>query len=181
MKQIDQSVIERGPLLTEAQQQALCRPVTEEEIKEAVWSIDPRKSPGPDGFSSGFYRSAWSTIKGDLIKIVHDFFKKGKMLKQVNCTLISLIPKVNAPYAREYRPIACCNVVYKVITKIMANRMQSLLGDIISFNQGAFIKNRSIMDNVLICQDLVHNYHRNDSPARCLFKLDLQKAYDTID
>lgn len=63
----------------------------------------------------------------------------------------------------------------------MANRMQSSLKNLISFNQGAFVKNRSIMDNILLCQNLVHNYHRNDSPARCLFKLDLQKAYDTVD
>lgn len=182
LQDIDQAVLNRGPKLTEMQQQALCRPVTEEEVYDAVFSIDSRKAPGPDGFSSSFFKSSWEIVKEDLVKAVKDFFAKGKMLKQVNCTLITLVPKVNAPnFAKYFRPISCCNVMYKVITKIIANRMQDYLGDLISYNQGAFVKSRSIMDNILICQDLVHNYHRNDSPARCLLKIDLQKAYDMVD
>lgn len=71
-------------------------------------------------------------------------------------------------------------LIYKILSKILANRLKEMLEDLVSLNQDAFISNRSIMDNILICQDLVHNYHRQEGPPRCLFKLNLWKAYDTV-
>lgn len=73
---------------------------------------------GPYGFSSGFFKAAWRIIRVDLIKAVQDFFNKGRILGEVNTTLITLVPTVNAPnMAKEFRPIACCNVLYKVLFK----------------------------------------------------------------
>lgn len=118
----------------------------------------------------------------DLVLAVQDFFHTGQLLKQINATNISLVPKVTNPnIVADYRPISFCNVVYKVITKVMANRMQSILEDIISPTQGAFVQHRSIVSNILICQELVRNYHRTNSAARCLMKLDVRKAYDTVE
>lgn len=76
--------------------------------------------------------------------------------------------------------IACCNVVYKVISKLLASRINEVLPYLVSKNQSAFVQGRSIMTNVLLCQDLVHNYHRKGGSPRCMMKLYLQKAYDTF-
>lgn len=112
-------------MISKEQQQDLLKPVIEAEIYEAVCSIGSNKAPGPDGFSSGFFKSAWTIIKDDLTKAVMDFFKKGRILGEVNAALINLVPKINAPnFAKDFRPIACCNVVYKIISKIIANMMQ---------------------------------------------------------
>lgn len=93
--------------------------------------------------------------------VVKDFFRSGKLFKQVNNTIISLVPKSSClNTVGDYRPISCCNVLYKIIAKIMADRLALVLPDIISMNQGAFVKNMSIMENILIFQDLSRNYHR---------------------
>ncbi|GJY37827.1 putative RNA-directed DNA polymerase [Tanacetum coccineum] len=81
----------------------------------------------------------------------------------------------------DYRPISCCNVLYKCISKIITNRIIDGLKEIVSENQSAFIPGRRISDNILITQELMHNYHRNRGPPRCAFKVDIQKAYDTVD
>ncbi|XP_074271357.1 uncharacterized protein LOC141595290 [Silene latifolia] len=106
----------------------------------------------------------------------------GKLLSQINSTVITLIPKMERPTnVTHFRPISCCNVIYKTISKLLCNRLALVLPDIISRNQGAFVKGRSILENILICQDLVRYYSRRTVSARSMFKLDLQKAYDTIE
>ncbi|XP_074300122.1 uncharacterized protein LOC141631336 [Silene latifolia] len=100
----------------------------------------------------------------------------------INSTVITLIPKVDRPTnVTHFRPISCCNVIYKTISKLLCNRLALVLPDIISRNQGAFVKGRSILENILICQDLVRYYSRKTVSSRSMFKLDLQKAYDTIE
>ncbi|XP_022040407.1 uncharacterized protein LOC110942954 [Helianthus annuus] len=84
-------------------------------------------------------------------------------------------------YVTDYRPIACCNVLYKCISKIIADRIKVALNGIVSVNQSAFVPGRKISDNILLTQELMHNYHRNSGPPRCAFKVDIQKAYDTVD
>lgn len=179
---IDRAVFDRGPVVSEQQGIELCRPVSVEEVKEAVWDIPNSKSPGPDGFTAEFYRAAWDIIKVDVVAAIQDYFLNGKLLKQTNATLLTLVPKSRNPIsAVDFRPIACCNIVYKIITKIITARLQPVLPGLIEQTQGAFLKKRSIIDNISICQGLVRNYHRNQGSPRCLMKLDLRKAYDTID
>ncbi|GJY60029.1 putative RNA-directed DNA polymerase, eukaryota, reverse transcriptase zinc-binding domain protein [Tanacetum coccineum] len=81
----------------------------------------------------------------------------------------------------DYRPISCCNVIYKCISKILTNRIIDGIKEVVSDNQSAFVPGRRISDNILITQELMHNYHRNRGPPRCAFKIDIQKAYDTVD
>ncbi|GKV04889.1 hypothetical protein SLEP1_g16984 [Rubroshorea leprosula] len=111
---VDMNVIRRGRVLTTEESEELCRPFTAKEVEIALFSIPSNKSPGPGGFTSGFYRVAWSIIKNDVTAAVLDFFDSGKILKQINATNITIVPKVSCPnVVSDYRPIACCNVIYK--------------------------------------------------------------------
>ncbi|XP_059295526.1 uncharacterized protein LOC132048856 [Lycium ferocissimum] len=104
------------------------------------------------------------------------------MTKGLNATVITLIPKgTHAATVGDYRPISCCNTLYKVTSKMLCSRMKSVLPTIISENQSAFVKERSIVQNILICQDLVRLYNRKAAIKSCLIKIDLRKAYDTVE
>ncbi|KAL0298111.1 UNVERIFIED_CONTAM: putative ribonuclease H protein [Sesamum angustifolium] len=140
------------------------------------------KAPGPDGYSSGFYKAAWPVIGEEIIKAILEFFTTGRLLKQVNTTILALIPKVRAPSTvSDFRPISCCNVLYKVITKIIVQRLRLVLDKLISPSQNAFVPGRSIGDNILLAQELFAGYNRQGLPMRCALKVDLRKAYDTVE
>ncbi|KAL0293602.1 UNVERIFIED_CONTAM: hypothetical protein Sradi_6928600 [Sesamum radiatum] len=117
-----------------------------------------------------------------MFQAVGEFFRTGKMLKQINTTLISLIPKVSLPrYVSDFRPIACCNVLYKSITKIIVKRLQQVLPLLIDYSQNAFVPGRSITDNILLAQELMAGYNQKRLPSRCMIKVDIQKAYDSVE
>lgn len=161
---------------------SMVAPVTEAEIWAALWSIHRDKAPGPDGFNSAFFHDNWSTVKEDLVAGILSFFSNGVMPRGWNATAVTLVPKIPSPNSiKDYRPIACCNTLYKCVTKVLANRIQTVLPSIIGSAQSAFIKGRSIMDNILLMQELVRGYHRDQGPARCAIKLDVMKAYDSVD
>ncbi|KAL0283514.1 UNVERIFIED_CONTAM: Retrovirus-related Pol polyprotein from type-1 retrotransposable element R2 [Sesamum radiatum] len=162
--------------------EALTAPVSSTEIRQAIFDIDETKAPGPDGYSAGFFKAAWSVIGEEVTQALLDFFRTGRLLKQINATLISLIPKVNSPsVVAEFRPISCCNVLYKAVTKILVQRMRSILHTLISPSQNAFVPGRSIGDNVLLAQELFSGYNQRNLPPRCALKVDLRKAYDTVE
>jgi hypothetical protein len=155
--------------------------ITEEEIRRTLFSMKANKAPGPDGFSADFFKAAWSVVGSDVVAAIKGFFLSGLLLKEVNATIITLVPKmINPSSIGDFRPIACCNVIYKCITKIIANRMLPLLRDLVSMNQSAFIPNRSISENVLLAQEIVRNYHKETGKPRCAMKVDLMKAYDSV-
>lgn len=159
----------------------LLNPVSSQEVKEAIFSIKDSKSPGPNGYGSGFFKKAWPVVGEEITKAVQEFFDKGLILKQINATLMSLIPKKDdANKESDFRPIACCNVVYKAISKVISNRLRMVLPSIITTNQSAFVKGGSIMENILICQDLLKHYIRKNFCQRCLLKIDHRKAYDPV-
>ncbi|GJR54181.1 hypothetical protein Tco_1404702 [Tanacetum coccineum] len=148
----------------------------------AMFSIGDERAPRPDGFSSAFFKKGWDIVGLNVCHAIRDFFVNGRLLKEINHTFIALIPKVSTPLKiNDYRPISCCNVIYKCISKILTNRIIDGIKEVVSDNQSAFVPGRRISDNILITQELMHNYHRNRGPPRCAFKIDIQKAYDTVD
>lgn len=92
-------------------------------------------------------------IGPSVIEAAQNYFHSGFLPNQVNCTYVTLVPKTqSANTIRDYRPIACCYVLYKIISKVLANRLQSVLGDIIGDCQSAFVKGTVIFDNILLSQ-----------------------------
>lgn len=155
--------------------------VTDNEIIHALSTIDSDKAPGPDGFSAHFFKSCWRIIGGDFIKAIKSCFSSAKLLGEVNATLISLAPKVtNATTLNDFRPIACCNVMYKCIAKILTVRLKNVARKLVSPCQSSFISGRSIQDNIMLAHELLRNYHRNNGATICAIKIDLRKAYDCI-
>lgn len=157
------------------------REVTEEEIKGVLFRMPANKSPGPDGYTMEFFKGAWSIIGRDITVAVQSFFIKGFLPKGLNSTILSLIPKKEeAKMMKDYRPISCCNVLYKVISKIIANRLKSILPKFITLNQSAFIKERLLMENVLLATELVKDYHKENISPRCAMQIDISKAFDSV-
>ena len=159
----------------------LTRMVTEEEVYRAVMDIGAHKTPGPDGFTAVFYHTYWEEIKEDVMKEIIRFFETGEMDHQISHTNICLIPKVYPPTGmKEFRPIALCNVSYKIITKVLVNRLKEHLSNIISENQNAFIPGRMISDNIVIAHEVFHSFkaRKRQASSYMAVKTDITKAYD---
>ncbi|PWA89784.1 RNA-directed DNA polymerase, eukaryota, Reverse transcriptase zinc-binding domain protein [Artemisia annua] len=161
-----------GTRLSEEDATTMVREVTDKEVEMAMFDIDGNKAPGPDGYTSTFYKKAWSVMGSEVCMAVKEFFKNGKLFGEVNATLLSMVPKVNTPNkVSDFRPIACCNVIYKCISKILTERIKLGLQKLVNLNQSAFIQGRAIQDNILITQELLKGYDR----------VVLEDVYDTVD
>ncbi|VFQ64934.1 unnamed protein product [Cuscuta campestris] len=153
--QVDWNVFKEGPLIQHQDATELVRNVDRTEVKEALFSIGYDKAPGPDGYTAAFFKKKWDIVGDTVFDAVSEFFLSGRLLKQINHALVVLIPKIREnPSAKDYRPIACSNVVYKINIKILSNRMAGLLPSLINPAQAGFIKGRSIVDNILLVQHL---------------------------
>lgn len=131
-----------------------------EEIDRALAQMHPLKSPGPDGFGVSFFQQHWGIIGGKVKRAILDFLNGGSFDPVINETFITLIPKTpTAASVGEYRPISLCNVLYKLIAKVLANRLKTVLPSIISHNQSAFVPGRLITDNVLVAYEALHSMH----------------------
>ena len=155
--------------------------VSAEEVRKVLFSMSSHKSPGPDGFPSEFFRTAWSVIGHDFTVAVQSVFRFGFLPKGVNSTILALVPKKkDSMEMKDFRPIACCNVLYKVVSKILANRLKLILPSIISETQSAFIKGRLLQENVLLASELVKDYHKEFVTPRGVMKIDISKAFDSV-
>ena len=152
-----------------------------DEIFSTFKSMAKNKCPGPDGFSSEFFVAAWDVIGSDVNSALLYFFHQLHMPRIINSAALALIPKVaNASNMSQYRPISCCNVLYKAVSKILTNRMKAVMPFLVSPNQAAFVKGRHLGDHVLLAQSLCKDYHSNRGTPRVCFKLDISKAFDTL-
>lgn len=132
-----------APRLTEEDSFALSQPFTEQEVKDAISHMSPLKSPGPDGFPAFFYQKYWHILGSNVISCALNFLNTHALPPELNYTFIVLIPKVKSPKKMtEFRPISLCNVLYKISSKAIANRLKPVLEAIISPSQSAFVPNR---------------------------------------
>lgn len=180
----EEVIREIQPSITEIQNKMLVETVSQKEVKDALFSMDPDKAPGKDGYTPGFYQKCWPIVGKDVTKLVNIFFREGKMPTSLNDTILVLIPKKKSPEGMgDLRPIALCNVLYKIIGKVMANSLKTLLPLVISENQSAFMKGRLISDNVLISFEVLHYLKRKQQGKTgfMALKLDLSKAYDRME
>ncbi|XP_039038968.1 uncharacterized protein LOC120176645 [Hibiscus syriacus] len=160
----------------------LTKEVEDKEIKEALFRQCNGKSPGLDGYSSWFFKAAWDVVGCDFLAAIRFFFLSSSLLPAFNATTIVLVPKaLNACMAKEFRPISCCTVVYKTITRIITTRLSLIFPCMISPSQTTFVKGRNIVDNTLLAQEIVKGYSRKSLSPRCAIKIDLQKAFDSVD
>lgn len=126
------------------------RPFEMEEIEEVIKSFKGDKPPGPDGFNLFFFQKCWSIVNMDVWKVVDTFYNKGSFVKSLNATFIALIPKKKgAVEVKDFRPISLLGSVYKIISKLLAERLKAVISKLVSSNQNAFIKGRQISDAVL--------------------------------
>ena len=157
---------------------------TMDEFKQAVFSMQADKCPGPDGFNPGFYQQFWDTCGSEVFQAGCQWLENGVLPPHVNSTNITLIPKGNSQTSmKDWRPIALCNVVYKIVAKVLANRLKQVLDRCISINQSAFVPGRSILDNAMVAIEIVH-YMKTKAKMKSgdvALKLDISKAYDRID
>lgn len=159
----------------------LVAPVTAQEIYVALMTLPNDKVSGPDGFTKEFFVAAWKVIGQDFITAIQSFFLFGFLPSGINATILSLIPKTeNAEKMKDFRPIACCNLMYKVISKVLANRLRLIFPDAIEPNQSAFITGRLLLENVLLASELVNGYHKPTNSQRSAIKFDISKAFDTV-
>lgn len=156
-------------------------PVQAEEIKEVLFSMPTNKAPEPDGYPMEFYKAAWPILAKDFVTAVQSFFIYGFMPHIINATILSLVPKTtDAEKMSDFRPIACCNVLYKVVSKLIARRLKATLPEAIELNQCAFVEGRLLLENVLLATKLVKDYHKGSVTSRSAIKLDISKAFDTV-
>ncbi|KAJ9539578.1 hypothetical protein OSB04_026084 [Centaurea solstitialis] len=153
----------------------------EEEVWEAIKGCGSNKSPGPDGFTFGFVKRFWSLIKGDVLKALHWFWDKEDISAGCNAAFITLIPKVKCPEdLGDFRPISLIGVFYKIVAKVLAERLKKVIDKLISPTQTAFIKKRQILDGALIANEMVE-FLRKKKQSGLIFKVDFEKAYDSVD
>ncbi|MCI34932.1 cysteine-rich receptor-like protein kinase, partial [Trifolium medium] len=138
-------------------------------------------SPGPDGINFGFIKDFWAELRGDVMRFISEFHRNGKLTKGLNSTFIALIPKIDSPQRlNDFRPISLVISLYKILAKVLANRLRLVIGSVISESQTVFLKDRQILDGILIANEVVDEA-RKSKKELMLFKVDFEKAYDSVD
>ncbi|XP_050211606.1 uncharacterized protein LOC126661785 [Mercurialis annua] len=166
--------------LSDSQADSLMLSFEETEILDALSSCGERKAPGPDGFNFYIYRRAWPFMKDVSIEFFADFHGFNTLPKGINTSFMVLIPKVaGSANIKDYRPISLVNGFFKLLSKILSRRLAPLLTNMVSQNQHAFIKGRSIQDCSMIANELVHLANKKEKML--VLKLDFHKAFDSID
>ncbi|CAA7034519.1 unnamed protein product [Microthlaspi erraticum] len=153
----------------------------DEDITKAIFSLPKDKAPGPDGFTMEFFTTSWGLVGSSLIAAVKDFFTCSYLLRQVNSTVISLIPKVpRAETLQNFRPISLCNTVYKVISRLLSARLKILSPLVVQRNQVGFVNGRLICENILLASELVRDFNKEGNITRGCLQIDIAKAYDNV-
>jgi hypothetical protein len=156
------------------------QPITQEEVDQALKDTPINKSPGPDGFTTDFFHHCWAMIREEVWEIIEDSRRSGQVLPALNATFLTLIPKEEKfTHLKQFRPIALCNVIYKLLTKVISKRLKRILSFIISQEQSGYVEGRKILDSVILAHEVIHSLQTTKSPGM-LLKIDLSKAFDKL-
>ncbi|KAL0289458.1 UNVERIFIED_CONTAM: hypothetical protein Sradi_7073500 [Sesamum radiatum] len=155
--------------------------VTPLEVKQTIFHINDNKAPDPDGYSTCFFKRAWNIV-GDLVcTAVMDFFMSGRLFRELNHNIIAFVLKFeHCPTVADYWHISCCNVIYKAIMKIIADRLALVLEHLVNQCQTTFVGGRSITDNIFLAQKMIQQYTRKRIYPLCTINVDLRKAFDSV-
>jgi len=170
--------------VTETMNAELIKEVSDVEIMTAAFSVKGSSAPGEDGLTGVFYQRFWHIVGPGLTAEIQEFFRSSIMPEGWNHTQISLLPKiVNPSRMKDMRPISLCSVQYKIISKILCNRLKIILPEIISETQGAFVSGRIISDNIIIAHEMIHGLRTSTKVAEgwMAIKTDMSKAYDRVE
>lgn len=170
-------------MVTVAKNVALCAIPPDVEIHRALKSMRPTKALGPDGMTTFVYQQFWLIVALAVCRMVKTFLSSGFLLKQFNHSFVALLPKnTNPDVVEHFWPISLCNVSYKVISKILADRLKILLPKLISANQSAFVLGRVIQENSVCAMELFHSMNRKFGKGGLkAVKLDMAQAYDILE
>jgi hypothetical protein len=159
----------------------LDRPIILEELSAALKEMAPSKAPGPNGVTMVLYKHLWPTIGPNYLSMLENALTQGKFHHGVTEGLITLLHKEEGRSTlNNWRPITLLNVSYKLFAKTLQRRLQSILMEVISLDQSAFLPMRFIMDNIFLTYETIHYAKQSKQPLLFL-KLDFSKAYDKVD
>lgn len=151
-----------------------------DEIRAALKDCASDKAPGPDGFSFTIFKHIWQIVEKDVVDFILQFHRSNKIVKGLNSVFVVLIPKIANPTSlNDYRPISLIGCLYKILSKILSNRLKSVLPKVISPAQSAFISGRQIIDSALILNELVDEM-KLKKKSGFIFKADFSKAFDCV-
>ena len=160
-RKVSRTIVNEGQVLNEEHQSSLSMQFNVEDVREAIFYIEDDKFPSPDGYSSFFFKKSWHLVGEEVTGVVLDYFQTGRMLKQINATTLCLIPKCEQPLnVSQFRPIACCTVLYKVISKMLCKRLKKVLPFLVNPMQGAFIEDRVIWHKFFLYRVILKHYKR---------------------
>ncbi|GJX57525.1 cysteine-rich receptor-like protein kinase [Tanacetum coccineum] len=168
-------------MISKDQSAKLKSPFSEIEIQSVVWCCGEDRAPGPDGLNFKILKQNWNIIKDDMIRFFEEFRVKGCFPKALNNSFITLIPKKLCPQdLNDFRPISLISSMYKVLAKVLAERLKLVMKLVVGTSQFAFIKNRQILDCILIANEVIHSLKYSKSGGMIL-KMDFEKAYDMVE
>jgi len=171
------------PCITMEDNLSLTEPITKEELKQALFQMPPDKSPRSNRFNPAFFQKFWHLCGDDIFEAAKLWLERGYFPSSLNETNIYLIPKCENPDSMKDLGPYLCNVLYKMASKFLANRLKGCLDKCVSLEQSSFIEGRSIVDNALIATETIHAMKRKTKGWRgeITLKIDISKAYDCVD
>ncbi|XP_071689201.1 uncharacterized protein [Rutidosis leptorrhynchoides] len=151
-----------------------------QEIHEAILECGSTKAPGPDGFNMRFFKKHWDIIKTELVDAIMWFWDKEEISRGCNASFVTLIPKKNDPLGLgDFRSISLIGSYYKIISKVLANRLKKVTPTLVGHEQSAYLKDRFILDEALIVNESI-NFLRAKKHKGIIFKVDFEKAFDCL-
>lgn len=161
----------------------MARPLDDLAITQGIHSFHPFKAPGLDGLHPYFYQEYWPEISQSVVTFCKQVFSQGRIPDKINTTYLCLIPKHrHAAQVTHYRFISLCNIIYKIITKIIVNCIKPYLPNIISPTQASFLKGHRATNNAIMVQEIMNKFkNKTNSTPHILLKLDLEKVFDRLE